>query len=360
MENEDKSVFPIFTIDRQRIHWEDYLLELTPVQLVGGLWFKREDMFAPLGVGGINGSKLRQGIYMFLQYYLQKGQGVMLSGASVLSPQLAMGTAIAKHFGYDAVHVIGATTPESSINRDMVRMATWFGAKFDYIKVGYNPVLQKRVRELHEIRGKKDFILNYGITCSPDSTDEEITMFHMVGANQVQNVPKHIETIILPTGSCNSAISVLTGIFMFRESLPSLKRVILVGIAPDKLSFIHSRLSAIKRYSGINTSDFEKCYDEQGLGGDPVKMPFELYYFNLFKMGYTDYQAKVRCKHDRITFHPTYEAKVMKWVREFMPEILNENTLFWIIGSQPTIEAMQKNTSEFGEIPKKVCVYEGD
>jgi len=360
MENEDKSVFPILTIDRQRIHWEDYLLELTPVQLVGGVWFKREDMFAPLGLGGINGSKLRQAIYMFSKYHAQGGKGLMLSGASVKSPQLPMGTAVAKHFGYDAVHVIGATTPERSIDRDMVKMATWFGAKFEHIKVGYNPVLQKRVHELYESRGKKDFILNYGITCSPDSTDEETTMFHMVGANQVQNVPEHIETIILPTGSCNSAISVLTGIFMFRESLPALKRVILVGIGPDKLPFIHKRFEAIKRYSGLDTFNFQKCYEEQGLEGKPVNMPFDLFYFNLFKMGYTDYQANVKCKHDRITFHPTYEAKVMKWVKEFMPEILNESTLFWIIGSQPTIEAMQKNTSEFGEIPKKVCVYEGN
>ena len=39
---------------------EDHLLDLTPVENIGGMWWKREDKFAPLGYGGINGSKLRQ------------------------------------------------------------------------------------------------------------------------------------------------------------------------------------------------------------------------------------------------------------------------------------------------------------
>ena len=354
----DKSVFPVFSIDRDKIHWEDHLFDLTPVGLIGDVWFKREDLFAPLGVGGINGSKLRQAIYMFHKYYQEGGKGIMLSGASVLSPQLSMGTAVARHFGYEAVHVIGATTPENSIKRKMVEMATWFGARFEHIKVGYNPALQKRVRELYKERGEVDFILNYGITVSKDATDEEIAMFHLVGANQVQNIPKHIDTLILPSGSCNSAISVLTGLFMYRESLPSLKRVILIGIGPDKLPFISARLSAISRYLGLNTFNFNNFFEGEGLLGKPVEMAFDLYYFNLFKMGYTDYQARVKCSYEGIKFHPTYEAKVMKFIKEFMPELLNPNSLFWIIGSEPTIEAMRKH-NEFNEIPKKTMIYEG-
>ncbi len=34
--------------------------ELTPVQQIAGMYFKREDLYTPFGAGGVNGGKLRQ------------------------------------------------------------------------------------------------------------------------------------------------------------------------------------------------------------------------------------------------------------------------------------------------------------
>ena len=62
------TIFQTLSLDRSQIHWEEQLLELTPVEEVGGVWFKREDYFAPLGYSGINGSKLRQCIYLIDEY----------------------------------------------------------------------------------------------------------------------------------------------------------------------------------------------------------------------------------------------------------------------------------------------------
>ena len=63
---ESESIFDVLSIDRNKVKWEDYISVLTPIERIGDMHFKREDLFAPLGVGGINGSKLRQAIYLVL------------------------------------------------------------------------------------------------------------------------------------------------------------------------------------------------------------------------------------------------------------------------------------------------------
>ena len=50
----------ITNLGRSETCWEETLYDLTPIDEVNGLRFKREDKYAPLGYGCINGSKLRQ------------------------------------------------------------------------------------------------------------------------------------------------------------------------------------------------------------------------------------------------------------------------------------------------------------
>jgi predicted TIM-barrel fold metal-dependent hydrolase len=45
------TVFKVQSWDRNLVRWEDHLLDLTPVEYIGGMWWKREDKFAPLGGG---------------------------------------------------------------------------------------------------------------------------------------------------------------------------------------------------------------------------------------------------------------------------------------------------------------------
>ena len=62
-----QSIFKTLSTDRKVVKWEDYLRHLTPVENHQGVWFKREDYFAPLGYGGPNGSKMRQLIWLCLR-----------------------------------------------------------------------------------------------------------------------------------------------------------------------------------------------------------------------------------------------------------------------------------------------------
>ena len=36
--------------------WAEKLYDITSVESIGGMWWKRDDLFAPLGTGNINGS----------------------------------------------------------------------------------------------------------------------------------------------------------------------------------------------------------------------------------------------------------------------------------------------------------------
>ena len=137
-----ETIFNNISIDRSVVKWSDYMFNLTPVEKVGKTYFKREDKFAPLGYGGINGSKLRQCIWLVDEYVKNSENPVgIISGTSVKSPQLPMGSAVAEHYNLNSIHVIGATKSSIAHKHENVAMATWFKAQF-YVNanIAYNPV----------------------------------------------------------------------------------------------------------------------------------------------------------------------------------------------------------------------------
>jgi hypothetical protein len=331
------------------------------------MYYKRDDKFAPLGYGGINGSKLRQCIWLVNEAKTNNPEiNFLLSGSSVKSPQLPMGSAVAKHFGMESAHVIGATNPISSIKLNMVEMASWFGAGFDITKIAYNAMLQKRVKALLETPvpytsnklKDKTFYLEYGITLDhKNNLPQKIHDFHYLGANQVRNIPKNVDTVIIPFGSANSATSVLFGLFRFNKF--HIKNVYIIGIGPSKIKFLEERLKIISIYSGIDCTNFLKHFEYEGFRGyTENKLGFNLFYDDLHGGGYVDYQDEIKFSVGNIELHPTYEAKVMKYITEkYGDSLINEKSLFWIVGSKPYIKNMLHIKDEIGEVPKTLKLF---
>lgn len=359
-----KTIFGVQSLSRQQVRWEDYLQDLTPVELHQGIWFKREDYFAPLGYGGINGSKLRQCIWMMYEYVQGGGKVGLVSGASVKSPQLPMGAAVAQHFGLPSVMVIGATTPESALKHENVFSAAWFGAKFALSKVAYNPNLQRMVKELQKQPGLRGaYELEYGITTT--QSDEAIWEFHLLGARQVRNIPTGVKTLIIPAGSCNSCVSVLYG--LVRYQIP-VERVVLYGIGPTRLALIEERLAAIERVTRTNIRCyFRRMYHhhqdlaEEHNARRPLGFwpPYILEHYDLHETKYASYQDEMPASFDGIDFHPTYEGKVWRYIGERHP--INRSagdTCFWIVGSRPSAVAMVKQLRTLGDPPTKLPLYE--
>lgn len=278
----------------------------TPWEQHEGIWFKREDKFAPLGYGGPNGSKLRQLIHLFHRH---RGNAThVVTGASVLSPQHLMTAIVAYHYGLPSRHVIASQHPERHLS---TRIAQRFGAHFESIKVGYNPAIQRKVRELLL---PDSFLVPYGISIDHEnSRPEDLLAFHQVGANQVQNIPADVTTLVAPAGSCNSLTSIMLGLYQMKDR-HHVRKLISIGIGPDRREFTTSRL----RRMGVDLNNLGFEWDNS---------------HSLHDSGYAGYSDAMPESFGGINFHPTYEGKMIRWMKEHGWLVPNVGLGFWIVGS---------------------------
>ena len=282
--------------------WEKNIYDLTPVENIGGIWFKRDDLFSPDGIH--NGSKFRQLIWLFSR---QSYPGVS-SGAVTGSPQLPMVAACARHYGMECVQFTGA-------RKNMALAGEELGARTVLVNPGYGPNLNRKAALYAQEHGWLHVETN--ITESKD-----IEPFHAVGAEQVRNIPDHIRTLIIPAGSRNSATSILYGLHKYPKRLD---RIILMNIHPNlekNEAWMRKRLAVC----GIE------------------KIAYELQTYDVFAGGYTDYSKLMPFRQDELLFHPRYEGKCWNYisdnVEKFAP-YLNAKTLFWIVGAEP-VRAIRK------------------
>jgi hypothetical protein len=284
---------------------------LTPVEFIDGRHYKRED--TNRHPSGVNGSKFRQCRWL-VQEAVANGATALVTGASVMSPQHAMVALEARRHGLPSTHVVGGTTYESALKNPSILTAVRQGGQLDIIGVGYNPALQSRVKAIAAETGAE--IIHYGITTAPHATDDEVERFHRLGAEQVQNLPGGLETLILPFGSGNSATSVLYGLGM--HPAPP-KRVVLVGIGPTRYTWMMGRLEQI----------------EHQIGHELNRMNLD--YHDLHKSGEAVYSQKIKWVSDGILLHPNYEAKVARWADRNPDRVpgwheRDGSAALWIIG----------------------------
>ncbi|MGI9141974.1 MAG: hypothetical protein ACR2IJ_02180 [Fluviibacter sp.] len=311
-----KTIFNTRMLDRAYVHWEDELATLTPFENHQGIWFKREDYFAPLGYGGPNGSKMRQ-----LIWYMNRnraGKTHVVTGASIQSPQLSMSAIVGAHYGLPSRQVV-YSKPETVLGHTNPAVAAGFGAVFEYASGPYNPILQRKVADLVL---PTSLVVEYGITVDHTKYDAEtVRKFHEVGANQVRNLPNEVQRLIVPAGSCNSLTSVFLG--LSRDS-KNLRELFTLGIGPSKLDWMRQRLAI--------------------MGVDPDKLPFKWRHFSLHDSGYSKYSDHFKGEHfDGIDFHPTYEGKMIRWLKanDMMFETPDDRTAFWIVGSAPSMDVIR-------------------
>ena len=353
----NETIFETLEIDRGKVKWENYLNAKTPVQYVGNMYFKRDDYFAPLGYGAINGGKLRQCIFIINGYYENKIKTVY-SGASVLSPQIPMSAAVCYHYGIKSINVVGATKPQVVLKNDMMRLATYFGAELDFIKVGYNPVLQRRVKALLDATPESGE-LKYGIAVDSDDDNSKIETFHSLSGNQTMNMPSYIKDLVVPTGSCNSAISILYGLQQYMNKPENEERklnVHLIGIGPKKVRYINERLLMLSTYTKLNCLNLDVAtphfYPFFPMPNNPK---IRLYYYDLHTTKYVTYSQRMPYNYHGIKLHPTYEGKVMTYLMDKLPYLEKDSTMFWIVGSEPDLNKVPEKA--FKQITTEPRIY---
>jgi hypothetical protein len=341
-----RNVFPQATLDHQAMPWEHYLHALTPITTGERVLYKREDAFAPLGLGGINGAKLRQLIHLIGGYRAAGGTRGVLTGASVLSPQNAMAACVAAHYGLPSLVILGGTTPASAARHENVAIAQAAGARLHIIRVGYNPALQREVTRLHEHGGYHDWYpLHYGIGTTPGAPGAALAAFHALGAAQVANLPARVRTLVMTLGSGYSAISVLLGIAQRRPA--GLERVVLLGIGPNRLAFMDERLRQLGAHLGLDAAGyFTRRYHQhpelEAAHQQPGRVLLE--HHDLHATGWATYGRRMRASADGIAFHPTYEGKAITWLGQHQPAWwagARHDVLVWLVGGAATRHAMR-------------------
>jgi hypothetical protein len=308
------SVFPNYSLDRDEVKWEDYLGAFTPWQNRQGIWFKRDDYFAPLGYGGPNGSKMRQLVWYVNRF--RQGKNHIVTGASIQSPQLSMSAIVGAHYGLLARQIV-YSKPETVLKHENPRIAHGFGAVFEYAGGPYNPIIQRKVADATK---GNSLVVEYGITVPHDKYDpDNVRKFHEVGAYQVRNMPDEITRLIVPAGSCNSLTSVILGLMRDPKNV---KELFTIGIGPNKLPWMKARF--------------------QHIGMDIDSLPFKWRHHSLHDTGFSKYSDHFTGENfDGITFHPTYEAKMWRWLRNHDPIEQDDRTGFWIVGSAPNQKVIE-------------------
>jgi hypothetical protein len=163
-------------------------------------------------------------------------------------------------------------------------------------------------------------VVEYGITVPHDKYDpESVRKFHEVGAHQVSNMPDEVTRLIVPAGSCNSLTSVMLG--LLRDS-KNVRELFTIGIGPDKLSWVRTRL--------------------QYIGLDIDNLPFKWRHHSLHDTGFSKYSDHFKGEQfDGINFHPTYEAKMWRWLTQNNQLNYDDSTAFWIVGSAPNSKVIE-------------------
>jgi hypothetical protein len=291
------------------------LLTVTPVQSRGGRLYKREDLHRH--PSGVNGGKWRQCQYL-IRALAAAGHTEVASGASVLSPQLAMTAVACAEAGLGCDLYVG-TTPERAVLHPSPALAVSAGARLHQVKVAYNPALQAAVRRHAAATGAG--ILRYGVAPAPGAGGEELRAFHWLGGAQALALAGELPALpdlIVPFGSGNSAASILWGLAHARPAdLP--RRIHLVGIGPSRWEWLWDRLYA--------------------LGVVHPALRDRTLHHDLHAAGLVTYTQRRPWTADGIVLHPTYEGKVAAWLdtgagRRAVPgwAARDDSALLWIVG----------------------------
>lgn len=329
-----ETIFQHMTLDRSLVKWEDSLDVLTPI-IEGSRWrYKREDLWAPLGPGCVNGFKLRQGVWFLSQFEPAKTATAILFGGSVKSTQHSMIATVSRYFGKRSTHVLGATSPLTCLKHDSVAIAELQGAEFDFIGVAYTQALQRRVAALRDSKPGA-FAFEYGVGLDHHKWPiDSVRSYHAVGARQAANLPPDLTDLVMPAGSCHASVSILIGMLEAGVDVPAH----LVGIGPSRMAWMADRFDSLG-YSFH--ADSAEAHIQRGWIKSAAGRKVSFSFYDLVGSGFATYQEMWKEECDGIQFHPTYEAKMMRWLRAGGgADYLGERAVVWIVGAEPKLASM--------------------
>ena len=197
--------------------------EITPVEKHNGIYYKRDDLYAPYG--DVNGGKVRQTIEIIKNCSVEPG---IIASTSVHSPSSTIFSRVAQEYKIPCIIAVGGTKPENLDKLPMMRLCKHFGAEIRIVAGhGMKTAISARIREIQQENGYYNPDFSKHIHTHPE------LMF--VNAQQVANIPDELDVLIAPVGSGIQFANILKGI---HEHNKSVKRIIGVQVGPDRRKLI--------------------------------------------------------------------------------------------------------------------------
>lgn len=247
--------------------------DLTPIEFheSKGVWLKRDDLFE---IYNAKGGKARSA-YQIITKLLAEGYTEIVTAGSRVSPQCEIVSFICEALKIKCTLFMprGQTT---SVIRNIENNPY---TTIERCKVGYNNYIISQAKQY--AKNMNAGYVPFGMEC-----EENI----IITSEQVQNIPKECNRIVVPIGSGMSFSSIMVGMNKYNIDKP------LLGIAVGKYP-----TKTIKQYT--NNLSFPK--------------------YEIIHSQY-DYHKAIKANIDNINLDPIYEAKCY--------EFLQQGDLLWIVG----------------------------
>lgn len=244
--------------------------ELTPIQKIGDIYVKRDDLYEKYGSYG---AKTRSCHALILDA-VEKGYTHITTAGSKSSPQINIVAHLCNHYNLKFT----AHCPQGELG-DEVKNAQDLGATIMQYRGGYNNVI---------ISKSKNFALDNNAYDIPFGMEGDIAIEQT--AFQVQNIPKDVKRIVIPVGGAMNFCGLLQGLEDYCLDIPVLG--VIIGKDPYK---------TINKYAPFLWQSKAK----------------------LVESGYK-YSQELEEYVGDVRLDPVYEAKCKQF--------LEPNDLFWIVG----------------------------
>jgi len=284
---------------------------ISPVEEYDSVYYKRDDLFSPFD-NGINGGKVRQALSLIsnnLKLIQEKYNNTVITTTNIDSPQGVIIATICNHFNIKCIVGYGTKrTPDQLIeNNHLAKKIDDVNGEVRIIaKVGYTSVLNKALTDI--IKEKNYFLIKFGI----NSNSNQDSIFGVI-EQQVINMPKDLDMLVIPVGSGLIFSGILRGILKY-NNIP--KRIVGVLSGMDSKDDIHKYLTSYNVSEKGNNSLFSDVLEYELIKSD----------LGYHKKKYIDKPFEI---------DPIYESKSLLWLNE--QNITDKLVMMWIVGNQRKI-----------------------
>ena len=125
---------------------------LTPIEEYNGIFYKRDDLYAPYGEDFVTGGKIRQCrdlIKTNLDHIKEECGSTISTASSIHSPQAVIVSKVAEEFGLKSIIGFGNTTVEKALKKKPMKMCADLGSEMVVLSEsqGFNNVLYASCRD---------------------------------------------------------------------------------------------------------------------------------------------------------------------------------------------------------------------